>query len=69
MLLVVLVILSAFCLTTAQELSGNGSSQLPFVSEFAAQQLQGVSGSETCLLPQAQSAIEETSRQLLKEES
>ena len=66
---VVLTILPASCLTAAQEQSGNESSPFPLRPALAAQQLPGVSGdSETCSLPEAQSAIEEVLQQFLQDE-
>ena len=69
MLLVVVSILSAYCVTAAQEVSSNRSSSFPFRPALATQQLQGVSeGSETCSLPEARSAIEEAFQQFLQED-
>ena len=68
MLLVLVSILSASCVTAAHEMSSNESSQLPLQPTLAVQQLQGVSeDSETCSLPEAQSAIEDAFQQFLQE--
>ena len=56
-------------LTTAQQLSSNESSPFPLRPSLAAKQLLwGVSGSETCSLPEAHSTIEEMLRQVLEED-
>ena len=68
-LIATLAILSASCLTAAQEQSNNESIAFPLRPALATQQLQGVSeDSETCSLPEAQSRIEKVLVQFLQEE-
>jgi len=69
MLIAALAILSASCLTAAQEQSNNESIPFPLRPALATQQLQGVSeDSETCSLPEAQSRLERVVEQFLQEE-
>lgn len=64
---VLLVVLSASCLTTAQEQSSSESSKFPLRPALATQQLQGVSkGSETCSIPEVKSGIEVAFLQFLQ---
>jgi len=67
MLIAALAILSASCLTAAQEQSNNESIPFPLRPALATQQLQGVSeDSETCSLPEARSRLEEAVEQFCK---
>ena len=68
-LIAALAILSASCLTAAQEQSSNESIAFPLRPALATQQLQEVSeDSETCSLPEAQSRLERVVEQFLREE-
>ena len=64
-LVVALAILSASCLTAAQEQSNNESIAFPLRPALATQQL--LEDSETCSLPEAQSRLERVVEQLLQE--